>query len=210
MKKLVNWDFRDEKINSSPQRVNRQKSALNVKVIEIDLENNAGIFSDKKNGVVATRLDECECQDFNFIGKSIRKSFFPCMHIYRLAMELGLIKVKHFDYKAKISMMSSDEAKGYYLSQIQKIERDCTRWGGWGSELHASKQQKVRQHRAYRILEERSGDSSEYATSLESCSCPDFKERQLPCKHIYYLALSRKIEINVTHSDYLRNKNKVF
>ena len=27
-----------------------------------------------------------------------------------------------------------------------------------------------------------------YRTTLESCTCPDFKERKLPCKHMYRLA----------------------
>jgi hypothetical protein len=94
MGKLANWDFGDEKINSGTQQVNRQKSALNIEVIEIDKEGNTGVFSDKKNGIVTATLSECECKDFNFIGNSPRKSFFPCMHIYRLAMELSLMEEK--------------------------------------------------------------------------------------------------------------------
>lgn len=27
-----------------------------------------------------------------------------------------------------------------------------------------------------------------YRTTLASCSCPDFKKRKVPCKHMYYLA----------------------
>lgn len=27
-----------------------------------------------------------------------------------------------------------------------------------------------------------------YRTTLRSCTCPDFKKRKLPCKHMYYLA----------------------
>lgn len=27
-----------------------------------------------------------------------------------------------------------------------------------------------------------------YAVSLEYCSCPDFKDRRFPCKHMYYFA----------------------
>lgn len=209
MVNLLLWDFRDNKINSGIQQVNRQKSALNVEVIEIDVEGNTGVFSDKKNGIITANLNGCECKDFNFIGKSPRKSFFPCMHIYRLAIELGLIEVKHYDYRARISMMPSEEVKAYYLSQIQKIERDYNQWGGWNTKVHASQQQKVRQHRAYRILEERSGDYSEYITSLESCSCPDFQERKLPCKHIYCLALINKIVLPVNYSDYLSQKDRI-
>lgn len=33
------------------------------------------------------------------------------------------------------------------------------------------------------------GKSSTYDVSLESCSCPDFQRRNLPCKHMYRLAI---------------------
>lgn len=28
-----------------------------------------------------------------------------------------------------------------------------------------------------------------YKTTLKKCTCPDFKKRKLPCKHMYFLAL---------------------
>lgn len=28
-----------------------------------------------------------------------------------------------------------------------------------------------------------------YKTTLTKCTCPDFQERKLPCKHMYYLAI---------------------
>lgn len=30
---------------------------------------------------------------------------------------------------------------------------------------------------------------TEYTTTLDYCSCPDFDKRSKPCKHIYFLAL---------------------
>lgn len=32
-------------------------------------------------------------------------------------------------------------------------------------------------------------ESKAYKTTLTKCTCPDFKKRNLPCKHMYYLAL---------------------
>lgn len=32
-----------------------------------------------------------------------------------------------------------------------------------------------------------------YRTTLISCTCPDFKERKLPCKHMYKLAQSLEL-----------------
>lgn len=34
-----------------------------------------------------------------------------------------------------------------------------------------------------------------YRTTLHSCTCPDFKKRKLPCKHMYYLADQRNLQI---------------
>jgi len=34
----------------------------------------------------------------------------------------------------------------------------------------------------------REPEGNEFNTSLEKCSCPDFKKRKLPCKHMYSLA----------------------
>ena len=31
-------------------------------------------------------------------------------------------------------------------------------------------------------------NSGKYRTTLKKCSCPDFKKRGVPCKHMYYLA----------------------
>ena len=32
------------------------------------------------------------------------------------------------------------------------------------------------------------GSAGKYKTKLQSCTCPDFKKRKLPCKHMYRLA----------------------
>ena len=33
-----------------------------------------------------------------------------------------------------------------------------------------------------------------YRTTLRRCSCPDFKKRKVPCKHMYYLAAKCGVE----------------
>ena len=55
-------------------------------------------------------------------------------------------------------------------------------WGGWSPTIHADRKQKVRCARAE--------ENKIYETTLSSCSCPDFAERRLPCKHIYSLAIA--------------------
>ena len=87
------WDFKDPLINSTTPQINRQKSARNLTVIMIDKPNTTGVFWDAKKGTRTTAtLAKCDCKDFNFSGNASRKTFKPCMHIYRLAMELGLLE----------------------------------------------------------------------------------------------------------------------
>ncbi len=211
MRKLTNWNFRDKTINSGIQQVNRQKSALNLEVVEIDKKSKVGVFLDKKSGEITAHLTECECKDF--VGRMNVQ--YPCQHIYRLAMEMGLMEITHLDYRTKIAMMSSEEGKAYYISRLQKIGRDYTQWGGWDLKVHKSIQQKVRQYRAYNMIEEEKTTTppqsiANYNTSLESCSCPDFQERKLPCKHIYRKALVENIELHESHDDYIRTRDRYF
>lgn len=38
-------------------------------------------------------------------------------------------------------------------------------------------------------------EGGKYRTTLKKCSCPDFQKRNVPCKHMYYLA--RKCDIDI-------------
>src|SRR5512139_2119883 len=99
---LQDWDFADDPANSATALINRQKSARNLDILELDLETGMGIFYDPKRDVRSScTLKCCDCHDFNFSGNSPRKTFKPCMHIYRLAIELGLIKEKYLDHAAQ-------------------------------------------------------------------------------------------------------------
>ena len=41
----------------------------------------------------------------------------------------------------------------------------------------------------YQVYDTKYPDAIHFDVTLNSCSCPDFEKRQLPCKHIYYLAI---------------------
>lgn len=43
-----------------------------------------------------------------------------------------------------------------------------------------------------------------YLVSGHRCSCPDFRERQLPCKHMYFLAM-----ILPDYKDYIKHENSI-
>lgn len=68
-------------IDSQPDQLKRQKSALKCKIIELDKENKKAIFKGSGKDPYETTLDSCTCRDF--VVRDL-----PCKHIYRLRMEL--------------------------------------------------------------------------------------------------------------------------
>ena len=75
-----------------------------------------------------------------------------------------------------------------------------TLWSRW-DEMQDSEAQRIRMgralsggatiraiHRDARVATFVGGRGTKYSTRLTSCSCPDFKDRKAPCKHIYKLA----------------------
>lgn len=199
---LQDWDFTDKELNSTTPQVNRQKSAQNLEVIEMDAETSIGVFFDPKRNVTSTAtLRQCDCHDFNFSGNSRRKTFKPCMHICRLAMELDLMEAKYLDHASRRAQVG--HRKRVETERLQQLGADPNEWGHWHKAIHNSGLQKNRQFRAYMIKYEEPGAITsdggswvihEYQVSLENCQCPDFLERRLPCKHIYTAAF----EVGVT------------
>jgi hypothetical protein len=74
---LVNWDYKDETLNTTTQQINRQKSARHLEILQFDSSEPRAVFYDhkRKRGNMAT-LTICDCGDFNR-----QKNVKPCMHI---------------------------------------------------------------------------------------------------------------------------------
>jgi len=131
------------------------------------------------------------------------------MHIYRLAIELGLIDTIYLDHRARTAWagpLSDLETK-----RLQRLPHDPTQWGGWAAEVHQSGIQENRQYRAYSIIYEEQHSVQRasshhvvhnHAVQLSDCTCPDFSERQLPCKHIYAVALTSGIPLPFDYDSY--------
>jgi hypothetical protein len=149
-------------------------------------------------------LSESDCYDFSRL-----KLHKPCMHIYRLAIELGLIEAKYLDRDARHSLavaLSREET-----IRLQRFAPDPKGWGSWAPEIHSSGVQRNRQYRAYLIHEDEPDSVSnttegwfihDYRVTLGSCACMDFLDRNLPCKHIYAAALNSKITLPFTYAEY--------
>lgn len=216
MQKLENWDFNapinDEKISL----INRQKSALMLDIVWIDYEAKLAEFVNIKSrpgrDVINTAaLDECDCSDFRFAGKHLRKTLQPCMHIYRLAFELELLIPKHFS-KVRYVPLTEEQKKENKrvrraaMEKLWGIPKDPTQWGAWNSLVHVEKAQQIRVERALSIRDnephtiEKNGEHwviHDYGVSFDGCDCDDFRYRKLPCKHMYTAALSFGINLEL-------------
>lgn len=212
---LEQWDFADEAVNSTAGLINRQKSAGNLIVLALDEEGRTGVFLDREKKLQSTAsLSACACRDFSFVGKVSRKIFQPCKHIYRLAMELGLIEPRYLDHEAReaLRVRGLGERKRIEDDRLLSLGRDATQWGGWPTQVHRSGLQLNRQYRAYFIIEDeadlvrREGTGwrvREYVVTLDACECNDFGDRRLPCKHIYAAALQGGCALPLSRAEYL-------
>jgi len=213
---LQDWDFTDETLNSTTPQINRQKSVRNLEIVKLDSETGVGVlFDPKKNATNTASLKQCDCHNFGFVGKSPRKTFKPCMHIYRLAMELCLIEARNLDYAGKRAQLG--QRKQAETDRLRQLERDREQWGQWNYAVHESRLQKNRQYRAYAIKHEESsaicfqGDHwvvHSYNVNLEHCQCGDFLDRRLPCKHIYVVALEAGISLPLSFDEYKAAREK--
>ena len=190
--------------------MNRQKSARNLVLRALDPGIPRAIFYDPDRGETHTAsLAACDCRDFNFAGTNPRKTFKPCMHVYRLAMEVGLIEAKYLDHAARMALFGN--AGREETENLQKLSRDSSKWGGWPSAIHTAQVQRDRQLRAYEIIryervsiEQSAGAWTihDYTLTLSACQCMDFRDRRLPCKHIYAAALAANIDLPITEAEY--------
>lgn len=91
--------------HNSPNQKSRQKSALNLEVLQINHEHSAGIINDYD-----VSLERCSCRDFN-----LRNA--PCKHMYRLAHELGLIKLE-----GKINNVNQRKIKELIKEEVSALD----------------------------------------------------------------------------------------
>ena len=161
MKGFVGWD--DIDLHYYPEQRKRIIASIKVDVQNINRKTQTGII----NGY-SVSSSSCTCRDFSI-------KHLPCKHMYRLMSEIN-----SFDINI------------YILTPNCGIHY----WGGWDALIHNEPRQKDRKERLHEIepdeinLDRKNMRAiiRDYAVTLDSCTCPDFDERRLPCKHIYRLA----------------------
>lgn len=96
------WKPETHESDYALKRINSAKSAK-LTPVEIDTTDFFGYFQGS-HGRYQTFLDYCPCGDF-------RRSKLPCKHIYRLAIELGILDIKAEQNKYSIPTPRSECAK---------------------------------------------------------------------------------------------------
>ena len=96
--------------HQDPDQQKRIKSASSAACTPVELDRDActGIFKGS-SGTHSASLEKCSCIDYN-------RRRLPCKHMYRLAMELGLLDA---NFKSDASAIVQPRPR----SQIEKIER---------------------------------------------------------------------------------------
>ncbi len=207
-----NWEFGNHMKHTGSDTENKLKSASTLSVVSLDGQTGTGSFYRTKTGILSTAsLSSCDCSDF-----ARRKVRVPCMHIYRLAIELGLMPwLKIADRIPDVGISSelvADEER-----RLGSLAQDKHAWGRWSLDVHLSRVQQTRQMRGYEyhiegLCRKITTDQwivNDYAVTTSKCQCDDFRERHLPCKHIYAAAIDFGILLPISRSFFLKYRDVV-
>lgn len=103
------------------------------------------------------------------------------------------------------------------MAQPERVKKLAS-FGDWPKSIHGSEKQFKKFMRAetqpLKLLNYEDGTArikgtsgEVYTTTLRSCTCPDFTVNEhggAPCKHIYFLALQRKLPVADIFEDYIK------
>jgi len=164
----LSWEL---EVHTDEEQVVRQGRAMTYPFSFELMDNNKARFSSSSIlPYYDTTLTDCMCFDFQ-----VRK--LPCKHIYRLAVELGLIEIIKggYDLEALNEIKKSSDID----AELQQIKRQ-------NSGMDKKCTPTTIDYDAKTAVFSGSGKKP-YATTTESCTCRDYFVRRLPCKHIYRL-----------------------
>ena len=126
-------------------------------------------------------------------------SLYPPSHLS--AGEIKLLKAvaNHCGKR----FVTQEDIKTHALYLIDKVFQSMDGWREWDSSIHSQPGQYDRYQRGvqekmnliaydakYKLAKVAGSSGIVYVTSHSYCSCPDFRARHLPCKHMYSLSIS--------------------
>lgn len=169
---IKDWPEWELSIHDNEEQINRQGRAMHYPfTFKIHKDKKTARFSSTTSlPYYDTSLSSCTCFDF-------QERNLPCKHVYRLAVELGIIEI-------------IDRHKSYKKEELNKIRNS--------SDVDSHPEQIKRQEKSMKCnpIEINYQDETAifagsgknpYTTTTQSCTCRDYILRKLPCKHIYRL-----------------------
>lgn len=172
---LKNWSDWDVSIHTDEAQIARQGRAMTYPFdFEVNRDTKTARFSSTSIlPYYNTSLTNCDCLDFQ-----ARK--LPCKHIYRLAVELGIIEI------IKRPSGGYDKANLDRIRASSDIDNDPEQIKRQKSGMDKKCTPTTINYENMTAVFSGSGKRP-YETTIDSCTCRDFFVRKLPCKHIYRL-----------------------
>lgn len=170
IKDWLDWDY---SVHCDKAQIDRQSRAIHYPfTFKIKKRSKTATFSSTSIlPYYDTTLSSCTCMDF-------QERHLPCKHIYRLALELGIIDIVNrptFD-KEKLNDIKTSADIDNEPDQIKRqksgMSSKCT-----PAEIDFENRTAVF----------KGSGKNPYTTTETTCTCRDFFVRRLPCKHIYRL-----------------------
>ena len=190
VKLLKDWNDWDNYIHADEHQIQVQGSAITYPFPEIlvDYEHTCAEFLSTSfmSSLLyyKTTLKQCSCKMF-------ARTHLPCKHIYRLAVELGVIEIfkrqpKHtFDKELLNNIRNSSNID----NEPDQIKRQENARNKKYTPISINFEEKTATFSG-------SGNNI-YLTTYDTCTCRDYFLRKLPCKHIYRLRFELEEKSNL-------------
>lgn len=180
---LKEWPEWDKAIHGDAAQIERQGRAMTYHFgFDVNgITETARFTSTSDLPYYDTSLSQCTCHDF-------QERRLPCKHIYRLAVELGVIEIirraSGGGSAASKKLLEEVKANGdidAHPEQVKRMEK-----------AKGAKMAPLTVDYAGQTATFVGSGKTPYETTADTCTCRDFTVRRLPCKHIYRLRMELK------------------
>ena len=170
---IKDWSDWDYSVHCDKPQTDRQGRAITYPfTFKINKRSNSARFSSTSElPYYDTTLSSCTCMDF-------QERKLPCKHIYRLALELGVIDI--------VKRPTFDKDKLADIKESSDIDNEPDQLKRQKSGMSAKCTPVEIDFENKTAIFKGSGKTP-YTTTETTCTCRDYFVRKLPCKHIYRL-----------------------
>lgn len=170
---IKDWSDWDYSIHCDKSQTDRQGRSITYPfTFKINKYSQSARFSSTSElPYYDTTLSSCTCMDF-------QERKLPCKHIYRLALELGIIDI--------VKRPAFDKEKLASIKESSDIDNEPDQLKRQKSGMSAKCTPTEIDYDNKTAIFKGSGKTP-YTTTETTCTCRDYFVRKLPCKHIYRL-----------------------